>query len=361
MVENMTSPFQRFAFPRFRHAKDCRAIFDTVRDYHERFGDLPDFASEALHAIVARGSSDGLQYVKELVSDFKCDVNSLSKCLYISRLEVEVSDTPLHTACGNMSWEFIHCLTKELHCDTGIANSEGELPLHVALRHGCSLDIIKMVWPSGSNVDLRIQGSGDTPLHLVCAHYDIRKPVLSFLINTMHCDVTITNAKGELPLHIFLLFGSSKTFLKLLCPRSYEINTQDNDGNTPLHIACKHTEGCKDRVVYLINEIHCDINLINHRSELPLHIAITRGLNFDIIVLLVSQLNKDIQTIDGNTPLHIACRKRSDDLVVCLVDEILCDVNFTNSRNELPLHIAIRNGLRFDTIVLLVSQLNKDI
>ena len=328
--------------PIFRSAKDCRAIFESVREYHERFGVLPDFASEALHAIVGRGSSDGLQYVKELVRDFNCDVNSLSKCLYTSRLEVEISDTPLHTACRNWSQEFVHCLTKELHCNTGIANSEGELPLHVALRHGCSLDIIQMVWPRGSNVDL--QGSGDTPLHLACSHY-IHKRVFSFLINTMHCGVTIANAKGELPLHILLRFGCSQAFLKLLCPRSSEINTQDNDGNTPLHIACKHTEGCKDRVVYLINEMHCDINLINHRSELPLHFAITMGWSFDIIVLLVSQLNKDIQTIDGDTPLHIACQQRGrEHLVMYLIRTFHCDTSITNANGELPLHIFLQFG-----------------
>ena len=417
--------------PRFRSAKDCRAIFESVREYHERFGNLPDFASEALHAIVATESSGGLQYVKELVRDFKCDVNSLSKRLYIHKanLELEVFETPLHTACRKWSPEFIRCLTKELHCDNGIVNSEGELPLHVALRRGFGPDILELVWPSGSNVDLRTQGSGDTPLHLVCAHF-IRKRVLSFLINTMHCGVTITNAKGELPLHILLQFGSDLDVVKLLCPSSSEINTQDNDGNTPLHIACRNTEKCEDLVVYLINEMHCDIKLINHRSELPLHISITRGLSFNDITLLVSQLNKDIQTIDGNTPLHLACMQRgcedlvmylirtihcdtsianangelpihiflqfgssqyilkllcpsssevnaqdsngdtplhiactkgSEDLVVCLIDEMHCDVNFTNSRNELPLHIAIRNRLKFDTLVLLVSQVNKDI
>ena len=368
----MTSPL----VTRFGYAKDCRAIFETVREYHERFGDLPDFASEAFHAIVARGSSGGLQYLKQLVSDFKCDVNSLSKCLiYKATLEVEVFETPLHTALRKWLWEsrreFIRCLTNELLCDTAIANSEGELPLHIALRRGCSLDIIQMVWPRCGNVDVRNQ-SGDTPLHLACSYkymyrlysyshctFTSEDKVILHLLNELHCDVNLANSRNELPLHIAIRELNLSFDILVLLVSHFNKDIQTVGGDTPLHLACAASN--KTFLRYLISEMHCNVDIANGKKTLPLHIAIRKGMSFDTLVLLVSQFNKDIQTVGGDTPLHLACAACNKTFLRYLISEMHCNVDIANRKKTLPLHIAIRNGMSFDIIVLLVSQLNKDI
>ena len=259
--------------------------------------------------------------------------------LLVSQLNKDIQtidgDTPLHLACVCKQEVVVRYLVEAMRCDTSIANTRKLLPLHIAITMGLSFDIIKLV--SSCNVNAPTD-DGNTPLHLACKRN--KKKIVSYLINDLHYDTSIANDNGELPLHISLQFASNLDILKLLCPSSSEVNTQDSDGDTPLHIACR--KGSEDLVVYLIDEVHCDVNFTNSRNELPLHIAIRKGLKFDTLVLLVSQVNKDIQTIDGDTPLHLACVYKQEVVVRYLVEAMRCDTSIANANGELPLHISLR-------------------
>ena len=119
-------------------------------------------------------------------------------------------------------------------------------------------------------------------------------------------------------------------------------------------------------VKYLIEESHCIPKINNCKGVLPLHIACAVGsLN---IVRLVSNCNVNtglssewnfsfsMKLIPGDTPLHIACLKKSEQIVKYLTEECHCDPQIPNCEGVLPLHIACSNGPL--EIVKLVSNCN---
>ena len=143
------------------------------------------------------------------------------------------------------------------------------------------------------------------------------------------------------------------------------INGRDAEGNTVLHLACKHT------IMFLIKE-HCsrDQNVANKSGQLPLHIACSQ-CEIEIVKLVSSEpgLNVNTQDSDGNTPVHLACKPVFIQCVSYLVLEKKCDINVQNNEGKLPIHILLENTYRYsepahmplidDVIVKLVTNCDK--
>jgi ankyrin repeat protein len=114
---------------------------------------------------------------------------------------------------------------------------------------------------------------GDTALHLA-VQYDYSE-VMDFLL---HLDPTIRvdleNNHGQTPFHIAMYRGYLYGVERLL---SYDIdvNTPDEDGNTPLHLAIQSRKATGPAIEYLLrSRPDTDLNARNYKEETPLHIAI---------------------------------------------------------------------------------------
>ena len=127
-------------------------------------------------------------------------------------------------------------------------------------------------------------------------------------------------------------------------------------GDTPLHVACKSTKNMpkvcihqpqdvpsRDIVKYLVMTKRCDQTIANNEGELPLHLACKYSANLDLVKLVCS-CNINSKTVDGNTPLHIACQKYKIEIVKYLTETKKCDTNIQNQNGVLPLHIACARG-----------------
>ena len=307
-------------------------------------------------------------------------------------------NTPLHIACMYKCLELVKFLTEERKCNHSVSNQAGKYPLHIACEHG-SLEIVKLV----SNCDINTQTTlGDTPLHMACKHEETSLEIMEFLIKQKRCDQIIQNKDGELPLHIACgqrSLEAVKLFSKC------DFNAKNKLGNTPLHIACRHnkvevvrflteewgcdqtiqnTDGelplhiaCTQRsleVVKLVSD--CEVNIQTVKKQTPLHIACGYLQQIDIAHFLVHSKGADPSILDGsgqnylheactsgnlplvkilaasttvnsrdkngNTPLHIACKKRRLDIAKCLIEEAptQTNTNIQNHYGNLALHIA---------------------
>ena len=304
-----------------------KSLFETGQSVQNKDGELP------LH--IACRQMRSLDTVK-MVS--KCDVNVQTS---------EGKNTPLHEAClawrGYHSGDVIRYLVEEKQCDVNIPNSKGELPLHILCAKETSVNIVKLV--SDCDVNAQTYDCKDTSLHLACANvhrYPERESVVTHLIEEKHCDLNITNSKGELSLHIAC---RSRSLELVKFVSDCDVNSQMHDGNTPLHIACSDGSqypGTSESIVrFLVKEKHCSLIVQNEKKELPLHIA-CRQKSLDVVKLVLEGIGINMRSLSGDTPLHEACKNHTygTEIVTYLVEVNKCNAVIKNNDNDLPLHLA---------------------
>lgn len=278
-------------------------------------GELP------IHIACCREQGSPLEVIK-LVSG-KSDVNA----------QTVAGDTPLHFACNHEVLEVVKFLTEQCQCDQTIQNKKGELPLHIACDQS-SLEIVKLV--CDCNVNTRTINA-NTPLHLACRTHSYEKvEIVDFLVHSKGADPSVLDGHGCSPIHEACRRGNLG-LVKILAT-STTINCQDEQGNTPLHIACasQRLEVAK----YLVNEAptKADLSVQNHDENLALHIA-CENCSLSLTKIL-SSCDPNVKNSAGNTPLHVACKKEAVQCIEYLVEERSCDVSVQNAKGELPLHIA---------------------
>jgi ankyrin repeat protein len=353
---------------------------------------------EELHNIINAQNSDGMtmlhlacknsavSIVHFLTSNFQCDVNLLDgngnlplhyavdHGLY-KLVEMVIDDstpihaknssgfTPLQIACENSNVDVVKYLV--FHKNHPLTISPGSnvydnLDIHLACQNNDDIDLLK-VMANHKNINrikhLTIQEIDfrlyydyhGAPIHLACKCSNI--PAIR-LLGELKCDFSLKDSRDMLPLHIVCSEMRSLECIKLLKIHSNDLKSVDRDGNTPLHLACKH--GCADIVQYLTT-YGCDFNIKNKQKELPLHLACSTTLEVVQRVLSQSLCNINCQTETGYTPLHIACSAGALDIVKYLVHNCECHPSMTmrNASGRLPVHYACEHSLE---IVKLVAE-----
>ena len=262
-----------------------------------------------------------------------CDVNTQNNA----------GDTLLHLACQHRYHDIIRFLTIEQKCDTSITNNEGNLPLHVAISKQLSLDIVKLL--SECSIVNTQNKNGDTPLHLACKS-GYAKNIIEFLTVDQRCDTSVMNHVGNLPVHDAISlqkpFLEDIDILAKLC--NCDVNTQNNAGDTLLHLACQL--GNQLVIKFLTRVQSCNTFVSNNEGNLPLHFAISKQFPLDIVKLLCRGrhiLNSKNRI--GDTPLHLACKSgNGEDVIQYLIKYKGCNPSISNNQGNLPIHVAIMNG-----------------
>ena len=262
--------------------------------------------------------------VKYLITDEKCDVNIQNNHL----------NTLMHIACYMKSLAVIRVLL-EKRCSTNIVNEKGE-----------------------TAQDIPLNEDGDCLLHVACQWGDV--DTVRYLITDEKC-TTIPNCSGNTPLHVACYRKSLtiiRLFLETRCctdtPNKKGVTAQDiplNEfGDCLLHIACQW--GDEDIVRYLITDQRCDLNIQNIYLNTPLHLACNKKSLAIIRLLLKVRCSTNIRNTKGETAqdiplnedgdclLHIACQWGDEDIVKYLVIDTKCIINTANCSGNTPLHVA---------------------
>ena len=241
--------------------------------------------------------------VRMLISEFQADTT----------LQDKWGDTPLHDAAYMVKIEVALILIAEFGCDTTIRGRYGRTLLHNACAGGC-LTLAKLLI-RGYNADINAQDKHkDTPLHLA-ARYG-KEGVALILITEFSCDTTIRGQCGRTLLHSACA-GGSLTLAKLLIYNAH-INAQDENKDTPLHLAARY--GRHELFLALISEFSWDMTV--------------RNKNGDTIL--------GVRDFKGDTILHTACAAGNTQLVNRVYKHV--SPLATNNHGDTFLHKAATYG-----------------
>ncbi len=299
-----------------------------------------------------------------------CEYNSLQVVVMLERKHFQIQlsvrnhsgDTPLHICCQQKNWILLktllwseHFTNKESALST--TNNDGDYPLSVALKvfTDCPSPIdmlrtlfylVKVTVARFCHPEKRDYGN---LLHLVCQYSTQNSFKILKFLKSQGAKLDSCDGHQKLPLH----YASSASLeLVKLCGSLSNVNSQDCDGNTPLHIACSH--GKSEIIHYLITEMQCCISIQNKIGESPLHKACSSSLDKESMELLLSKKHKFVTDHNCNYALHVLCKYFSDAKVDCirLLVKALCrakqtsTVSHPNEFQELPLHFLCKSSMK---------------
>ena len=195
-------------------------------------------------------------------------------------------------------------------------NSDGGYyvrPLVAALAGGYfqAADLLRL-----GGADLDVRGKyGRNPLH--AAAYSGNLEVVRILIDYDPAYVNVRSESRSTPLHWALRGhdfkdGSVISVLRLLLEQGADINAQNQDGRTPLHMASF------DRaleVVRLLLEHGADVEVKNKYGRTPLHLASFDGALEVIRLLLEHGADVEVKDKYGETALQDATHSRHHEIV----------------------------------------------
>ncbi|XP_034241726.1 death-associated protein kinase dapk-1-like isoform X2 [Thrips palmi] len=219
--------------------------------------------------------------------------------------------------------------------DINCTNKRGDGALHIVVRLG-DHEALKLLQDHGADVNLA-NSLGDTPAILAARHGD--KESLCILIDA-GADLSLANKEGETCLHTACNLGDA-ALLSFICSQpNINIDQQDLDGNSALHIACIH--GHLDCSKSLIAS-GATLDLPNSVCATPLHLALSAKHSHVTMYLLHAGADCDVQDWDGDAPIHFAARQG---LLAAM--QTLCafgsNVDVANKQGLTPLHLAALHG-----------------
>uniref|UniRef100_A0ABD2XQD5 Uncharacterized protein n=1 Tax=Trichogramma kaykai TaxID=54128 RepID=A0ABD2XQD5_9HYME len=138
----------------------------------------------------------------------------------------------------------------------------------------------------------------------------------------------------------------------LLLDRGADPNLPDEEGTTPLHVACKDYDTTE--MVQKFIELNVRVDALDNRGRTPLHYAayVESGHQMNLEVLLRNGANPNLADVEGLTPLHIICQRIwEDDDTVELFFKICDEKNQTvqldakDKKGRTPLYHAVTSLL----------------
>ncbi|CAB0043661.1 unnamed protein product [Trichogramma brassicae] len=277
------------------------------------------------------------------------------------------SRTPLHLALANEHRTMAELLIRH-GADPNLADGrDGLAPLHLmCCEHEYEADFIQLFFDiceaRGHAVLIDAEDKlGRTALQL--ALENVKPNMVDVLVNRgadlagfALVDPNWVNGEGATPLHLICSRpkddGTADTFFEILdeLNRSVEIDARDNEGgNTPLHLAARNGHA---QLVELLLRRGADPNLANDFGSTPLHFICSRAKNDELVDTLFGKLDEllttkflevDAQDASGNSPLHLALKRGNEHLMELLLEHG-ADANLSNLNGTTPLHVIAKRG-----------------
>ncbi|GMR41894.1 hypothetical protein PMAYCL1PPCAC_12089, partial [Pristionchus mayeri] len=186
---------------------------------------------------------------------------------------------------------------------------DGILPIQEAVMQG-NLDAMVMLICLGAD-RMALDSSKNNLLHL--AAMNGRSKVVESLLNFIPGEINSINLDGETPLHVAARHSktSAVVFDRLLSAQSIKLNLTTLEGDTVMHTVVKLPESeTKQAMVsrlLMYSRGHVNVNQMNLTGHNPLHVACLLGMTKTVEVILGNrpQLNQ-VMCKGGLLPIHLS-------------------------------------------------------
>jgi ankyrin repeat protein len=220
-------------------------------------------------------------------------------------------------------------------------NMDGETLLTQAVMDE-KVSVVKRLLESGYNPN-------QVNTNLVPAIITINIPILTLLLEH-GADINQTIIFPSLSILYYAAERNKPKVVSFLLSKGANINIQLNNGDTPLHIACKL--GFETVVRILLNDPNIKINITNDEGDTALHNACDHPT---IVKMLLEKRAYIMGNNDENTPLHMTTNAK--------VTKMLIDAGAepwsSNRFNQTPLHmISMKKGDHVKVAALLYPGVN---
>ncbi len=294
------------------------------------FGATPAIRNNAglapLHIAARKGN---LRVVQALLSGSQTNVNIQSKtgetplcytdspviasCLLARRANPNKGDkagnTPLHRAILTENWELADILLQK-GADINIENDDGFTPINVAQ----SVEAVQYLLDHGADPTRSDEG-GNTILHKAAMNGDCA--MIKALLSSRKIDVNVVNENGNTPLN----FTCSAEAAKLLLSHLANPTLADEENNTPLHHAAEIED--IELMSILLADRRVDVNAQNDDGQTSLHVGLSGFMNpvETAQLLLKHGANASLRNADGLSAFQLAADKGID--LTALTDEMI--------------------------------------
>lgn len=260
--------------------------------------------------------------------------------------------TPLHFAACSGDWSMTAYLLKK-GANPNARCSEGDTPLHIALRNGLVNEKYNDAW---TDIEWKIESLKFTiddledyaEVHRLID--EARLKVINMLLASTDIDVNIQNTQLDSPLHSMSIRTYSDTIVAELLQKGADPHKRNNKGQTALHLACKTDD--LDAVNRLLNA-GCSITTEDTEGLTALHYAV--GANKYELAKLIFDRHPDAASklclAIGRPLLHhhlqsyicdLADLSDREHLMALLLDNG-ASVNSVDMNGDSPLSIYLRS------------------
>ncbi|WP_265025248.1 ankyrin repeat domain-containing protein [Wolbachia endosymbiont (group B) of Pammene fasciana] len=326
----------------------CFVIENSNFDIKEAVRNKDRDGKTPLHYAAKSGNKECLKILIENETDFSCTTNN---------------KTELHYAARSGSPNLLEYL-KEILTAKGIFDREkiktdkyGNNALHYAVQSG-NAECIKFF--IDNQVQFLKNKYNENPFHKIVGNSETQENAINFLIEhlkflgRLKSEINQENVDGNTPLHIAAKHGNNQ-LMKLFTQSGAKI-VQNKQGNTPLHIAIIHGNS------YCIDLFYENIgnSILQSKGDYGrdlVHLAAMYG-KYDCLTSLLKKFpdyDLSTETHKGNMALHLALSSNTETelrkkCVSLLIDRSM-QVNKSNNEGNTPLHFAAQLDLSFLSMI----------
>jgi ankyrin repeat protein len=163
-----------------------------------------------------------------------------------------------------------------------------------------------------------------------------------FLARIDVTNINVVDTLSNTALHYCKYLHERFIYESVLTTNPMALNTQNRDGQTPLHdaIQCDNT-----LFAQFLLQHNCDVNLINKDGNTPVHMAALDD-NVRMCKLLMKYAQVDLTATNklGKTPLHLACANEKANVAAILMNKMTVEhINLVDSQGRTALHECAEN------------------
>lgn len=173
-------------------------------------------------------------------------------------------------------------------------------------------------------------------------------PTEDLELNTTGCvlEPHLAEVAGRLAQALFY-YAVSGDARMLLAPQRPLMTTQDENGDTGLHLGVIHSQTDAVRNLAQVILALPGEDLLNMRNDLyqtPLHLAVLTQQKEAVEALLEAEVDVTLTDRHGNTALHLAAQQKDDDLLRLLLKHksVAQLTSIPNTAGLCPLHLAVQ-------------------